>query len=302
MSRIVVVGSINMDIVNQVEQFPLPGQTIHGRSTVYVPGGKGANQAVAAAKSGAKVSMVGAVGQDAFGSVLIRALQDAGVETDSVVSKDGTSGLAFITVSSAGENQIILSAGSNGKLAEDDIPDSAAFSDTGYILLQNEIPWPANRYVLLQARKRAIPVIANPAPALHIADEDLALINTLVLNETEAAFMTGGMTHPHEIAASLIRRGVREVVLTMGEQGCFAMNQAGNITTVGAYRVHALDTTAAGDTFIGAMAAARLSGSDTVTSLRFASAAAALSVTKPGAQSSIPDQADTLRLMNEQAV
>jgi len=300
MGEIIVVGSINMDIVNEVDRFPQPGETIYGTSTAYVPGGKGANQAVAASKSGASVSMIGAVGQDAFGPILAESLRDAGVDTRFVAVKEGTSGLAFITVSSAGENQIILATGSNGKLQDGDIPNLSAFAEARTILLQNEIPWETNRHVLSEARKHGIPVIVNPAPALHISDEDLALIDMLVLNETEAAYMTGGIEDPKEAARTLIRRGVRKVVLTLGEQGSLYVDAAGKEVRMSAFQVKALDTTAAGDTFIGAFAAARMRYADIESCLRYASGAAALSVTKRGAQTSIPAKEETMRFINEQ--
>lgn len=300
MGEILVVGSINMDIVNHVDQFALPGQTIHGRMTAFVPGGKGANQAVAAAKSGANVRMIGAVGQDAFGTELIDSLRDAQVDTDFVARKAGTSGLAFITVNANGENEIILAPGSNGEVTEVDIPDLSRFPGAQAILLQNEIPWPVSRTVIKQAKRRNIPVIVNPAPAFPMTDDDLSSIDMLALNETEAELITSmTMRSPVEAARLLVGRGVREVLLTLGEHGCFYLDCEGNEISLGAYRVKAIDTTAAGDTFIGAFAAARTDGMSTMECLRFASAAAALSVTKQGAQSSIPAKAETVRMMNE---
>lgn len=300
MSEIIVVGSINMDIVNHVDRFALPGQTIQGRLTEFVPGGKGANQAVAAAKSGASVRMIGAVGQDSLGEELIASLKQAGVSTDAVVKKEGASGMAFITVNADGENEIILAQGANGKLTASDIPDFSTFSDVHAVLLQNEIPWPVNKRVILEANKHRIPVILNPAPAMPMSDDDLAIIDMLVLNETEAELISGETAKsPEKVARLLIGRGVREVLLTLGERGCFYANRDGHEIAVSAYPVQAVDTTAAGDTFIGAFAAARMNGMPVRECLRFASAAAALSVTKRGAQSSIPSKAEIVRFLNE---
>ncbi|MFC7750849.1 ribokinase [Paenibacillus thermoaerophilus] len=300
MSEIIVAGSINMDIVNHVDQFALPGQTIQGKLTEFFPGGKGANQAVAAAKSGASVRMIGAVGRDPFGEELISSLRQAGVSTDQVVKKEGASGMAFITVNAQGENEIILSQGANGKLTASDIPDLSAYSHVHAVLLQNEIPWPVTRHVILEARRHRIPVIFNPAPAMPVSDDDLALIDTLVLNETEAECIAGESAEPPEKAARFfIGRGVREVLLTLGERGCFYANRDGDEIAVSAYPVQAVDTTAAGDTFIGAFAAARAEGMPVREGLRFASAAAALSVIRRGAQASIPAKAEILRFMNE---
>lgn len=300
MSEIVVVGSINMDIVNHVDQFALPGQTIHGLQTEFIPGGKGANQAVAAAKSGAKVRMVGAVGRDPFGAELTDSLRNSGVDTENVARKEGTSGLAFITVNASAENEIILSTGANGKVAEDDIPALSSFPDVQAILLQNEIPWPTSRYVIREARRHGIEVVVNPAPAFHLSDEELSMIDMLVLNETEAEYITKETTDsPEKAAKLLLDRGVREVLLTLGEHGCYYADNAGHEIRLNAYKVKAVDTTAAGDTFIGAFAAARMDGMGVPESLRFASAAAAVSVTRRGAQSSIPSKAETMSFMNE---
>jgi ribokinase len=298
MSEIMVVGSINMDVVNHVDQFAKPGETIHGRLTEFVPGGKGANQAIAAARSGAKVRMVGAVARDSFGTELVSSLRAAEVDSDYVVIKEGTSGMAFITVNSFAENEIILSSGSNGKLTEADIPDFSQFPEVKTILLQNEIPWQVCQFVIKQANIHKIPVIVNPAPAFQITDSDLSMIDMIVLNETEAEFITNAkMDSIEKVGKRLIGRGAREVLLTLGERGCYYANNQGHTVEMRAYPVKAVDTTAAGDTFIGAFTAARIKGLQVEDCLRFASAAAALSVTKRGAQSSIPLEFETAQFI-----
>ncbi|WP_339278620.1 ribokinase [Paenibacillus sp. FSL W8-1187] len=288
-SRILVAGSINMDIVSRVARFPEPGETISGRGTSYHPGGKGANQAAAAAKAGAACSMLGAVGGDPFGDALVASLEDAGVGVQSVLTKDGTSGLAIITVNEGGENHIVLSAGANGLLTAEDALAEADWRGVYAVLLQNEIPWETNEALIRSAGEAGVRVWLNPAPAREVPAELLPLLDTIIVNETEAAAVSG-LPVPDRAAAELLARGARRVVVTLGEQGCLCADAAGERLSVPAYAVEAVDTTAAGDTFIGAFAAASAAGTDTEAALRFAAAAAAIAVTRPGAQASIPSR------------
>lgn len=282
-----------MDVVNQVDKHPLPGETIHGLGTNYHPGGKGANQAVAASLAGGEVHILGAVGTDPFANELITSLQRYGVRTEAILKKEGTSGLAFITVDSTGENNIILSAGANGLISIDDVDRHLSlFENVDYVLLQNEIPWSVGRYMIETARNKGIQVCLNPAPTFKVEDDVLAQLNILVINETEAEVITGlSVTSDQEIEAAarhLLEKGVKEVLLTLGEKGCFHMNQEGTKYSVQAHKVQAIDTTSAGDTFIGAFIVKRGEGASIMESLRFAAAASALTVTRAGAQSSIP--------------
>ncbi|MDF2938557.1 MAG: rbsK [Paenibacillaceae bacterium] len=300
MGKIAVVGSINMDVVNRVEHHPLPGETVSGLETAYIPGGKGANQAVAAARAGAQVLMIGAVGQDPFGGPLVQALETAGVDTGGVLVKAGTSGMAFITVDNSGENNIILSSGANGKLGVADMEAgignaAGALGDgdgLGGVLLQNEIPWETTVAAVRRAHALGATVYLNPAPARTVEDEVLALVDVLVVNETEAAAISGiqvtGSGDAGAAAEWLLGRGVGQVIVTLGAAGVVYASKEGECVSVPAFRVEAVDTTAAGDTFIGAYAAARERGSSVRDALRWASAAAALAVTRRGAQSSIP--------------
>lgn len=302
MGKIAVIGSINMDIVNKVDAFPQPGETIHGRGTTYQPGGKGANQAVAAALAGDGAAMVGAVGEDAFGGVLTDSLRSRGVDTSFVSVKEGSSGLAFITVSGSGENTIVLSAGSNGKLAAEDVSDDA-LAGAKIALLQNEIPPEVNLHALRLCASRGIRVYYNPAPAAPIPVEALPLIDTLIVNETEAEVVSGLAVHgaddAERAARSLQGAGVASVIVTLGGDGAIALERGGAVHRVPAFKVEPADTTAAGDTFIGAYAAAGAAGRPMAEALRFAAAAAAISVTRPGAQSSIPDKAEIERFLRE---
>lgn len=298
MRKLAVVGSINMDIVNSVEQFPQPGETIHSRSTAFFPGGKGANQAVAAAQAGAVCEMVGAVGRDPFGESLLASLSDKGVGIDAVLKKEGTSGIALITVNGEGENHIMLSPGANGKLTEEDVLPSVDWTDTYAVLLQNEIPWSTTLSVIRSASDAGVKVIFNPAPALAFPDEVFPLLDTLVMNETETAAVTGKPVQGSESAVEagqfVVDKGVSSVIITLGEEGCVWLDAQGNIFAVPAYRVKPIDTTAAGDTFIGAYAAACAEGMETIEALRNAAAAAALAVTREGAQASIPSRSEIM--------
>lgn len=302
MRKVAVIGSINMDIVNQVEEFPLPGETIHGHGTTYQPGGKGGNQAVAASLAGNGALMIGAVGDDAFGGTLTESLRSRGVDTAGVFVKAGSSGLAFITVSAAGENTIVLSAGSNGKLAPADVA-AEALEGVGIVLLQNEIPAEVNMRALRLCAELGIAVCYNPAPAAMLPDEALPLIDTLVVNETEAQIVSGlpvgGAEEAERAARALQAAGVSRVIVTLGGQGAVALDREGAVHRVPAFKVSPVDTTAAGDTFIGAFAAASAEGLAMPEALRFAAAAAAISVTRAGAQSSIPAKAEIEALLRE---
>ena len=295
MSKIVVIGSINMDLVNQVKTHPLPGETIHSLGITYNPGGKGANQAVAASLVGGDVTMIGAVGTDPFGIELIASLERYDVRADSILEIEGTSGMAFITVDLAGENSIILSAGANGKVSESDV-DAAlpVIIEAGAVLLQNEIPLETTLRALREAHKAGSTVYFNPAPAIKLSTEVLSLINVIILNETEAEEITGihveNELKAQQAALKLLEAGVDTVVLTLGSKGSLHLNKDGHLILTPAFKVQSVDTTAAGDTFIGTFAVANESGMSLEDALKFASAAAAITVTRKGAQASIPNR------------
>jgi ribokinase len=304
MGRILVVGSINMDIVNHVIHHPQPGETIKGTGTEYSPGGKGANQAAAASLSGGEVSMIGAVGQDAFGPELIANLRKYGVKTNRIMPKAENSGMAFITVDHTGENHIILSEGANGKLTSEDIESySLEYKGFGAVLLQNEIDWAATEYVIRTANQQGVHVYFNPAPAMAIPDDVISCIDTLILNESEAELISGLSVKNEEQAKAaaefFIDKGIGRVILTLGSKGALCLDKEKNEYRVAAYSVAVVDTTAAGDTFIGAFAAASESGEALEDCLHYASAAAALAVTKRGAQVSIPDREEICFFLRE---
>jgi ribokinase len=301
MNNILVIGSINMDVVNFVERYPLPGETIKGLKTEYMPGGKGANQAVAASLAGASVTILGGIGQDVFGSELLESIRHAGIGTDSILIKEGSSGLAFITVDSNGENEIILSEGSNGKLSVQDIQNSLILiKKSNVIVLQNEIPMETTYYALKEAKRNGIHVCFNPAPAFKVTTDLLLLVDTIILNETEAEVMTGLKILEEkqviEAANYLIHEGVSNVIITRGVKGSTFLDKQGALIHMPAFHVPTVDTTAAGDTFIGAYIASTFSR-NIEESLRFASAAAALTVSRKGAQKSIPSREEILNFL-----
>jgi len=302
MKKIVVVGSINMDLVTNVEAFPRPGETIHSLGVGYQPGGKGANQAVAAARSGASVQMVGAVGTDSFAQTLIDNLAGSGVDTAGILRKEGHSGLAIITVDRSGENHIVLAGGSNKAFAFGEIEGRIAWDEAHAVLLQNEIDWETTAAVMREAKRRGVPVWFNPAPAVKPEPELLPLIDTCILNETEIEVITGakvsGAEDAERAAGRLLEAGVTQVVVTLGDKGCVRAGRDGESVHVPAFKVRAVDTTAAGDTFIGAMAAASSEGKPVMEALRFAAAASALAVTRHGAQASIPSRDEVERLLS----
>jgi ribokinase len=247
--------------------------------------------------------MIGAVGSDIFGQQLLASLHSHGVDTAAVAVKEGASGMAFITVDEQGENHIIVSEGANSRLSPSDIDRVIETMRPGAILLQNEIPWETNFYAMKKAKERGIRLFFNPAPAFAIPQEAFSLIDVCILNETEAETMTGrsvrSLEQAEHAARMMVAGGIRCVILTLGERGSVLLNQAGQHIVTPAYKVTPADTTAAGDTFIGAFAAASLSSSSLTDALRFASAAAAIAVTRKGAQTSIPTKEEIDRFMLE---
>ncbi|BBI35752.1 ribokinase [Cohnella abietis] len=300
MGNVVVVGSINMDIINRVERHPEPGETIHCLDTSYSPGGKGANQAVSSSLAGSSVTMIGAVGNDAFGEVLIKALHNYGVNSSAISIEEGTSGLAFITVDEAGENTIVLSHGANGKVHSDQL--SINMLKGAYaVLLQNEIPASVNEAVMRMCREEGVLVYYNPAPAHQLNEYLYDLIDTIILNETEAALISGlqvtDVASAELSAAHFINKGIKNVIITLGSKGALFKSKDSR-EFVPAFSVKAVDTTAAGDTFIGAFAASQASGGSVKESLVFAAAASAITVTRVGAQQSIPRKEEIEQLLN----
>ncbi len=298
---IVVVGSINLDLVARAPQIPLAGQTLIGTDFVTTPGGKGANQAVAVARLGYPVEMIGCVGEDVFGQEMLDNLNNAGVGTSAVTRVAGPTGIAQILVADNGENSIVVVPGANGKVDSIAIHhQSALISSAGMVLCQLELPAPTIGYLLGFCSGAGIPLMLDPAPAARLCKEMFGQTAWFTPNETEAAFYVGETKCAEESAARLFEKGLRGVVLKRGGEGSFVAVAGGDAAWVKPFPAEAIDTVGAGDCFNGAFAVAMLEGKDPWEAARFASAAAAISVTRRGAQASMPSRAEVDALMAKQ--
>jgi ribokinase len=293
MAKILVIGSSNTDMVIKTEKLPAPGETILGGTFLLNPGGKGANQAVSAARLGGKVTFVTKRGNDLFGNQAVGLLMREGIDTQFVV-KDSElpSGVALITVDSNGENSIVVAPGSNGNLLQEDIP--VKLFETGrfeILLLQLEIPLSTVEYSAITAAANRIKVILNPAPAQKLSDNLLKHTWLITPNETEAEILTGitvsDITTAENAAISFQEKGVKNVIITMGAAGAYVKSESFTGMVPG-IKVKAVDTTAAGDVFNGALAVALAEGKDLKEAAAFANKAASISVTRLGAQASAP--------------
>ena len=293
MKRILVIGSSNTDMVIKTEKLPSPGETVLGGTFFMNPGGKGANQAVAAARLGGRVTFVTKVGNDLFGNQTIGVLKKEGIDTHNVVKdKNLPSGVALITVNVSGENNIVVAPGSNGNLLAEDIPaNHFAPGSFKILLLQLEIPIMTVEYAALTAAENGIKVILNPAPAQKLHDYLLKHTWLVTPDETEAGILTGIKVHNESsadnAATAFQKKGVKNVIITLGEKGAYVKSEefTGMIPGI---KVNAVDTTAAGDVFNGALAVALAEGAGLKDAVMFANKAAAISVTRLGAQASAP--------------
>ena len=293
--KIVVVGSSNTDMVISADRFPLPGETIMGHDFMTNQGGKGANQAVAAARLGGNVVFVGKLGSDAFGTATMQHLKDEGVDITFLrQTSKSPSGVALITTVPDGENSIIVNSGSNALLSPEDIRSSEdAFVGASILLMQLETPVDTLVEAARLAKKHNCYVILNPAPApkTPLPKELLENVDLLIPNETEASSIsgmpTGNADDVDKVMDAIERKGVKNVIITVGSHGVVVRND-GKIVTVPAFKVKAVDTTAAGDTFCGALSVAICEGKPLNEAILFANKASSISVMRKGAQMSMP--------------
>ena len=309
MPDIIIVGSLNTDLVVRAPRFPQPGETISGEDLQIFPGGKGANQAVAAARLGASVSMLGRVGKDNFGDFLLQTLEFNHVHIEHVQRTDGSTGTAMIMVDASGQNSMVLSAGANGKVSEADAA-TASFPDFKLLLLQLEIPIETVLSAARRAKENGLRVLLNPAPARPLPDELIALSDFLVPNETELALLANQTVNDIPSAESaakiLLERGAHTVVVTLGANGALLVTRE-QTRHVPPFKVEVVDTTAAGDAFIGGFATKLIESSQNsptpdiagiLEAIRYGCACGALATTKLGAQPSLPTKEEVEKLIN----
>jgi len=285
-ATVLVAGSANLDFVVRAAHIPAPGETVLGREFRTFPGGKGANQAIASARAGgAPTAMLLALGDDAYAAPVEASLREAGVVLHIVRAAEQPTGTAFICVSDSAENAITVAPGANAALRAEHLP---ALAGTRHLLLQLETPLAVVTAYARAARAAGVTVVLNAAPAQALPDELLAATDLLIVNEGELAAISG---IADDVTAALERVAVPTVIVTLGARGCIARTPQGRVQQ-GGFKVDAIDTTAAGDTFCGALVAALSRGEPLATSLAFASAAAAIACTRLGAQASIPALAE----------
>jgi ribokinase len=290
--RIVVVGSANTDLVVPVPAIPTPGETVLGGDLQVIPGGKGANQAVAAARLGAEVRFIGRVGDDDFGRQTLHNLQREGIDTRFVKLDQGApSGVAMIAVAEQGQNSIVVAPGANMRLSDEDVASaSEAFADADAVIAQLEIPIAAVEAAARLAKQHGARFILNPAPARQLPESLYPLVDYLIPNETEGRQLTGATDVP-AIIKELRQRGCAGIILTLGERG--VVYQVGKtLQQVPAYRVQAVDATAAGDAFVAGFAVALCEGRPLNEAIDFGQRVASITVSRWGAQSALPYRAE----------
>ena len=301
---IVVVGSVNLDLVCVGKRIPAPGETVRGDDFQTFHGGKGANQAVAAARLGSPVRMVAKVGGDDFGKRLRRGLQTAKVNVQAVsTAQDTTSGVALISVDRAGQNSITVVPGANDRLLPGDIEKSLpAIRSAGILLTQLEIPMETVEYLCTVAQRYQIPLMLDPAPARPLPRKLLRQITFLTPNETETCLLCG--VSPAELTAATVDRfadflqgGATNIIIKMGRHGAYLAGSDGVRKLIPAFKVKAVDSTAAGDAFNAGVAVGLMDGLDLVEAVRYGAAAGALATTRPGAQNSMPTASEVKALL-----
>lgn len=306
-NKLCVLGSINVDHVIRVPYFPKAGETLTGYGYQIAYGGKGANQAVAAARVGAKVSFIGAIGDDQIGQTMKQAFEQDGIDTSAIcVIPNQSTGLAMIQVADSGENSIVISAGANADLSESLVEQhKSQIEQADILLMQLESPLQAVTLATKFAKSAGVKVVLNPAPAQPLPDSLLSHIDIITPNETEAEILTGIKVTDEQTAAVAANHfhqlGIETVLITLGSKGVY-YSEKGQGEIIPGFRVDAVDTTAAGDTFNGAFVTALLEGKSAKDAIRFAHAAAAISVTRMGAQTAIPNRKEVEQFLNNSSV
>jgi ribokinase len=301
---LVVIGSSNTDMVTKTERLPSPGETVLGKTFLMAAGGKGANQAVAAARMGGEVVFIAKVGDDIFGKQAVKLFEQEGIDTSFIATDPvNPSGVALITVDARAENCIVVASGANANLLPDDLSKAEEkIKNASLILMQLEIPLQTVEYVAEIASIKNIPLVLNPAPACALSDELLSRIYIITPNQKEAEMLSGiaisDKTSAENAAKALAARGVKVVLITLGEKGALLLDN-GVFHWIPSPTVKPLDTTAAGDVFCGALVAALAEGKPVKDAASFACVAAALSVTKMGAQSSVPTRKEVENLVKD---
>ena len=304
MKKALVIGSLNMDMTVKVEELPKLGETIFGNDFYESCGGKGANQAVAVSKLGMKTEMIGMVGKDSQGEKLIQNLNKYGIISDNVIKSDELTGRAIITVDKKGDNNIIVIPGSNFKITKEHIQDKQdVIASSDVVILQNEIPSETVEFSLLKAKELGKITIFNPAPARQLSEKIFKNTDYLILNETEMEEIFGiGINDKVYIGRIFHKKkecGIRNIILTLGDNGSVLFSEDDNIKKYDAYEVKAIDTTAAGDSFIGAFTMKICEIGNPDEAIKYATAVSAIVVTRQGAQDSIPTREEIEKFIEE---
>lgn len=303
MSRILVIGSLNLDMIVNVDHTPVAGETILSDEMQMIPGGKGGNQACAAGRLGADVTMLGAVGEDLYADLQIKSLKENGVDVCHLIQrKDASTGMAIVTVNKEGDNSIIVVAGANFTLSEEDIEHNInLIEESSIVVLQMEIPLKTVVYAARRAKELGKMVILDPAPApLDFPEELYGYVDIIKPNETELSMLTGTKDIKKNLlqASNQLRAyGVKHVIVTLGGEGVYINSEDAGIVEVPAIKVKVMDTTAAGDSFTAGLAFMLSKGNSLEEGVMFANAVAALVVTKKGAQSSMPDYNEVVQTL-----
>ena len=303
MKKIVVLGSINMDLVTFCERSPRGGETLFGKEFRQIPGGKGANQAVAMGKLGADVIMLGKVGTEGMGEILLNSMKKDGVKTDKIEKSSLTTGIAKIIVEENGQNRILVVPGANGDVDNTYIERNIeTIKNSDILVCQLEIPIESVKYAFGKAKEMGKITVLNPAPAAHLDEEIIKNSDYIIPNETELEIITGIKTDTlegvKEAAASLLQKGVKGLLITLGSKGSLYIDRDREIMTP-AYKVKAIDTTAAGDSFIGGFVKGISQGMEIGQAIELGTKVAAISVTRVGAQTSLPTQEEVKNFRGE---